>query len=249
MSASFASASSQSLSTAVPELPSTGYPFAVGMWVAPSTLGVEKTLFSFADTASANNYLEIRQSAANNFVVAAIAGGAEATANAGINGGANRWNFVLVRFDSATLRRIDALSPTGQTPSGNNTTSTAPTSLDTIALGARIASTTSQYFDGLIGEFWYTNTNIQPAGGATQTPILRQLAFGGPFSVPRVGQNLVQYLSLRQHPTAPLGEDFHIGAGKPWQSWGNGGGVTIGPHPPLPYWYSKPRPSMRPLVF
>jgi len=249
VAASFASASSQSLSTTVPELPSTGYPFAVGMWVAPSTLSVEKTLFSFADTGSANNYLEIRQTSGNNFAIAAAAGGAENTATAGINGGANRWNFVLARFDSATLRRIDVLSPTGQTPSGNTTTSTAPTSLDTLALGARIASSTSQYFDGLIGEFWYTNTNIQPSGGATQTPILRQLGWGGPFSVPRVGQNVVQYWSFREHPTAPKGEESLIGAGKPWQRWTNAGGVTAGPHPPLPFWYEKPRSARRPLVF
>lgn len=246
MAAFFASASSQSLSTTVPELPSTGYPFAVGMWVYPTTTSVEKTLFSMADTASANNYLEIRQNASNQFVAAAIAGGSEVTATAGING--TGWHFVLARFDSATLRRIDVLSPTGQTPSGNNTTSTAPTSLDTMALGARIASTTSQYFDGLIGEFWYTNTNIQPAGGATQTPVLRQLGWGGPFSVPHVGQNVVQYWSLREHPTAPKGDEALIGAGKAWQSWTNTGGVTIGPHPPLTCMYERLRSSRRPLV-
>lgn len=247
MAASFASASSQSLSTTSPLLPSTGYPFAVGMWVYPTTSGVEKTLFSFADTASADNYLEVRQNASNQFVAAAAAGGAEVTATAGING--TRWHFVLVRFDSATLRRIDVLSPTGQTPSGNNTTSTAPTSLDTLALGARIASTTTQYFDGFIGEFWYANVNIQPAGGATQTPVLRQLGRGGPFSVPKVAQNLVQYWSFREHPTAPKGEEAFIGAGKAWQGWTNTGGVTTGPHPPLPFWYERPRPARRPLVF
>ena len=247
MAASFASASSQSLSTTVPELPSTGYPFAVGMWVAPSTLSVEKTLFSFADTASANNYLEIRQTSGNNFAIAAAAGGAENTATAGINGGANRWNFVLARFDSATLRRIDAMSPTGQTPGNTVSTSTAPTSLDTLALGARIASTTSQYFDGLIGEFWYANVNIQPSGGAAN--LLRQLALGGPFSVPRVAQNVVQYWSFREHPTAAKGEEAHIGAGKAWQRWTNTGGVTTGRHPPIPYWYDRPRPARRPLVF
>ena len=247
MAASFASASSQSLSTTVPELPSTGYPFAVGMWVAPSTLSVEKTLFSFADTGSANNYLEIRQTAGNNFALAAAAGGAENTATGGINGGANRWNFVLARFDSATLRRIDVISPSGQTPGNTVTTSTAPASLDTMALGARIASTTSQYFDGLIAEFWYANVNIQPSGGASN--LLRRLAFGGPFSVPRVGRNVVQYWSFREHPTAAKGAEALIGAGKPWQRWTNTGGVTTGPHPPLPYGYEKPRPARRVLVF
>jgi hypothetical protein len=97
--------------------------------------------------------------------------------------------------------------------------------------------------DAFISEFWYTNTDIQPDGAQLNDDLLRQLAYGGPFSVPHVAANLIEYRSFRK--VIESDQDEAVGDGVYWggagrQVWTNTNGVTRGPHPPLPGWYAKP---------
>jgi hypothetical protein len=101
-------------------------------------------------------------------------------------------------------------------------------------------------FDGNVAEFWYTNTDIQPDGAQLDGNLLRQLAYGGPFSVPHIAGDILEYRSFRKviesdQDEAVGDEVYWGGAGR--QVWTNTNGVTRGPHPPLPGWYRKPADS------
>lgn len=240
MAASFASASTQYLICATH--PITAYPYSVGLWVYPTTTGAERTFFCLTDSGAATQRNALWQLSTNVWAISAWAGGTPNNASAGTVT-ANRWVFIVGRFISATNRRISVLQGDGSVVAAQGTTSRAfPTSAESISIGAMVSTSTAQYLDGNIGEFWYTNTDIQPDGLALQEPLLRQLAYGGPFSVPHIGKDLIEYRSFRKSLTTDqddgvevYSESFGV------QTWTNTNGVTIGHHPPLPYWYENPR--------
>lgn len=95
---------------------------------------------------------------------------------------------------------------------------------------------------------WYTNTDIQADGEQLQDSTLRQLAFGGPFSLPHIARDIIAYRSfedcLDSSQDRP-GSVYHRGAR---QVWTNTNGVTLGPHPPAAIWYDKPLPELGPMV-
>jgi hypothetical protein len=248
MAANFASASSQRLENAVLPLVSTGYPFTIGTWVYPTTTAADRTIWSIADTAVTNHWFELRQGATDVWTLASASGGTTNSINAGTVT-ANNWFFVLCRCISATSRRITVLDGNGEITLGFNSTSRAPTGLDAITIGCRKTSATSQFMDGMIAEFWLTNTDIQADGASQQPAMMRQLAYGGPFSVPHIAKDIIEYRSLRKYPSSEadgLEEVFHGAPGR--LTWTNTNGVTIGPHPPLPYWYEKPGQRRTPLI-
>lgn len=247
MSAFFVSGSSQRLTNTAP--PITGYPFTVGFYAEPTTNAVG-TLFCLTDTGTTNNYLMIRQSATSNFAIVARAGGTE-TAATGAAVVLGQKFYVVGRFISATNRRLDILRTTqGIETHNQSTTSRAPTGLDEMNLGAlNTSGGLTEFYDGHIGEFWFTNTDIQPDGAALTSPTLWQLAYGGPFSIPHVAQSIVEYRSLRKFPNVDgdeIGEWMSERFGR--QTWANNGGVTISRHDPLPYWYERPGQRRRLLV-
>lgn len=85
---------------------------------------------------------------------------------------------------------------------------------------------------GQIAEIWYTNTDIQPDGAQLQNSTLRQLAFNGPFSLPHIAKDIVEYRSFRSRLDSRQDtpeEVYHRGLR---QTWTNTNGVTLGPHPP-----------------
>jgi len=112
-------------------------------------------------------------------------------------------------------------------------------------LGALGHSAPTFFLNGLIAEYWLTNTDIQPDGAQLDDNLLRQLAYGGPFSVPHIAKDLIEYRSFRKviesdQDEAPGDEVYWGGAGR--QVWTNTNGVRRGPHPPLPGYYKRPRP-------
>lgn len=247
MAALFNAASSQRLRNSSPPL--TDYPFTVGAWVKPAAIGAAMRIFSLADTGTTNNHLSVYIAGGGNCIASAAAGGAEANASAG-QFNTTRWGFVLGRFISSTNRRIAAFQIGNATfAAAQNTTARAPSSMDTMAIGALESSSPTDFFDGLIAEFWLANADVLPGGGAFTADLMQTLALGGPFSWPHIARNIVEYRSLRQHPIGGRGSDIIVGAGVGVQTWSNVNGVGIGAHPPLPYWYANPRQRKTVLPF
>lgn len=121
--------------------------------------------------------------------------------------------------------------------------------MDRVTIGALGGTTPASFFDGLIGEYWVTATDIQGDGAQLQDGLLLQLAYGGPLSVPSVARDVIEYRSMIKHPTSDgdeVSENYvgHLGR----QVWTNHNGVTTGHHPPLPYWYEKPGQRRRVLT-
>lgn len=245
MGAFFTSGSSQRLSNSAP--PTTNYPFSVGLWVYPTTTAVNKDFWSLADTGTTNNWWKIGQNTADNWLFSAQAGGTVSTM-AGGTLTANAWAFLLARGISATSRRLDILHADGHISQFSNTQSRAPTGIDRMSLGCGDNSTPGEFFDGNIAEFWYTDTDIQADGAATNSDIVRQLAYGGPFSVPHIGAAVIEYRSLRKTLSSNEDDATEIYSGYGHQEWTNSGGARIGQHPPLPYWFVRPSQTMQNLI-
>lgn len=242
MSASFVAASSQRLVNSAS--PITAIPFTMGFWTnTPNTTG--QIIAGIWDTGTDNNYFRLVKT--TQFSISAAAGGPESSSAAGTVA-PNTWQFLVGRFISATNRRLAVLNADGSTAHVQNTTSRTPSGFDTMAIGAHEGSIPALFLDGRVAEFWVTNTDIQPDAAQLRDALLFQLAYGGPFSVPYIAKDIIEYRSLRKAPASyadDMGEVFHGPLGR--QVWTNTNGVTIGPHPPLPYWYAKP-PDARPLT-
>lgn len=231
MAAFFASASSQYLSNAAS--PITGYPYTIGIWVYPTTTAASKDFVGISDTGTTNNLASIRQNASDQWSFISQAGGAAVTANGGTVT-ANQWAFFIGRGIAAANRRLDVLQFDGSTAHAQNTSSQTPTGIDTMIIGGRLTSAgASNFFDGRIGEFWYTNTDIQPDGASLNDDVLRQLARFGPFSVPSIAKDVLEYRNLFQALGNPTDNPMDCYSRIGRQVWTNTGGVIGGGHPPL----------------
>lgn len=245
MSASFSAASTQHLSNAAPLLVSTLYPASVGLWYNLAALGtVERVLFSYSDTAATNTYLKIRitSTEALEVGVAAASGAASASAGAGYVV-AGQWQFVLARLVSATSRWLESVDHNGAIVQAQQATSRAPSSLDTMTIGAHQDSGgVSLPWDGLIGEYWLADIDVGINGAAALNPqLLLYLARNGPFAVPHIAHSVVEYRSFR----SSLGSDTDkLGVGLYHRGqrsvWANVSGVTVGAHVPLSGSYRAP---------
>jgi len=222
--------------------PITAYPFTIGCLVMPTaTPGAAAGVYSVCDTGAATNYWALALNSANGLRIDSNAAGSVQTTTI-LTVTNSHWYYTLLRFISATNRRASVLSDDGTISSAQNTVSSTPTSIARIQLGD--LSSAGLNFTGRIAEFWYTNTDIQPDGGALENELLWQLALGGPFSVPHIAKDIIEYHGMRAEVLADNGPDDYYGAfGR--QIWTAAGTVSIGPHPPLPYWYVKPGQNLR----
>lgn len=203
-------------------------PFSTGFWMKPTTVSGIKNLLTISDTTTTNAFNLFQ----NGTSVSANANGSF-TISAGTLV-ANAWFYVVMRFISAANAMLSILSADGIIATGFNTTVNVPTGLTNMALGAASASAGSAFFDGSMAEWWITNSDIQSDGATLQASTLRQLSRGGPFSLPHIAKDIVDYRSLRY----ALGSDqdaqpdYDLG-NKGRQIWANSGGVTRAAHPPL----------------
>lgn len=136
---------------------------------------------------------------------------------------------------------------TGVITHGQNITSVTPTA-NRMAVGALDGSSPTSFWDGGVSELWYTNTDIQADGLQLINDTVWKLAYGGPFSIPHIGASVIEYRSLRKHPSSDGDDPNEIFSSAGQQIWSNVGVATIGQHPPLPYWYVRPGQVIRNLV-
>jgi len=238
MSASFSSASSQGL--VLSSAPISGFPISVAMWIYPTTTGSEKHYWRYGNSASATAGVDLGQSSGNKWQMAGDDGSTFDRAEVGTVT-ANQWAFVVGRFLAANERYMSVLEYNGPVSAVSSTVNKT-FSGNWMSVGRRNGTAAASFWDGSIAEFWYTNVDIQPGGGALQESVLRQLAFGGPFSLPHIAKDIVEYHSFRRGLSSDedvVGEVYFGAAGRQaWVDSTNAG--TLGPHPPLPYWYRSP---------
>jgi hypothetical protein len=251
MSAGFVVANSQYLNNSAQPLVSTGYTFAVGVWCRLRAVSATfQTIFAISDTATANNYFAVRVSDLEVIQLAAAGGGSASNANSANSMTVGAWYFILARAIASDLRRLHILRADGFAEDAQVTTSRSPTGLDTSTIGALNLSTgVTNFWGGEIAELWYTRTDIQNDTGVLSASLVRQLAYGGPFSVPHIAKDILEYRSFRKviesDQDEAVGDEVYWGdAGR--QVWTNTNGVTRGPHPPLPGWYRKQSPIIMP---
>lgn len=249
MAALFTAASTQYLINSAPAV--LDYPISVGMWINLAAVGASaRTLWALSDTGTTNNYLMLRMTAGELISAVARAGGTESAASVATAITAGSWCFAVGKFLSSTERRSAVLHANGLVEFGSSAAARVPTGMDTMTIGALSTSGgITEPWDGLIGEYWLLNADatVAPAAGWNADSIF-QLAYGGPFSNPRLADKIIEYRSFRKYPSSEgdeIGEVYH---GMDRQTWTNTNGVTISHHPPLPYWYEKPGQHRRLLV-
>lgn len=227
-----------------PLMPSNGLLMTVGLWVRPDALSFYAWCWS--RTAGAQ-FCTLSDMVAGAFSGSAApwslyAAGSvsDATAAVATNIVLGHWYFVVCRIITATNRRIAVLdSSTGAIEHAQSTISVNMSTLVNLDLGFRITDTLVT--NGAFAEFWYTATDIQADAGQLDDATVRQLAYGGPFSVPHVAASVLEYRSLKSRLiTADQSDEVFVkGAFPSWVTGGTGIG-TITAHPPLPYWYRAP---------
>ena len=225
------------------------YPFTVGLIAKLTAVGsVSRVLWGLTDTGTADNYLLIRMPNTEAPAVVAAAGGTDNSTTAAGTMTAGAWMFILGRFVSSTERKINTYSfSNGAIATGVTTTARAPTGMDTITLGALSTSGgISLPWDGAIAEYWLANADVGSPGVSIPNQDVHALALKGPFAFSHIVKNLVEYRSFRKSLLSTSddpSETYYGGWGR--HTWTETNGVTISPHPPLPYYYRKPRQIIR----
>lgn len=248
MGALFVSASSQFLENNAPPLITV--PLTVGMWFNPSAVSATTYLYQLAagGSATANGEgWDIRFTSTGIIGVGTAGGGTRTSANTIGTIAANTWTFVIGRWIAANLRRIDILFPGGATEHVSTVVSnTPPGPITRESIGCSDNSVRGGFYSGIIGEFWKTNTDIQPDGLALTDATLRQLAYYGPFSIQSIAKDIVDYRSLRSSVGSDTDEqpDYAMG-NKGRQTWVNNAGVIYAAHPPLSPGYRGPSDIIR----
>lgn len=222
--------STQYLTTTL--IPVTTFPFTVGMWFymdAVSTLA--QNLFAITDTGSADNMMIGGVNSSEQFRIAAQQSAGGLNTNAGPTVVAAGWNYGVWRFINATNYRAHVRLASGTTGNSTVTTSTTPTGLDTMTLGARQPSTGADFFwGGRIAEFFIANGDIYRSTGSTMDQaLITHLSFNGPLKTPFLADQLVHYRSFRTHPSLKCAGDLDRGIAQ--IEWTNTGGATLNAHP------------------
>lgn len=249
----FASASSQYL-TLVPSPPVTAVPFTIAAWMRPTTVAGPNAEYciGMSNSGSDNSfhYIIRRADTGAGFKWAAYSEDTGALSGISAKAGtptAGQWDFVVGRFVGSSSRWCDVLAGTGGTDHGQSTTTNTPAGINNQSLGSILFLTggAQAFFDGNVAEFWMTDSDVQGEDAALSDSLLRQLAYGGPFSVPHVASRLVMYRSFRDGVT---GSNLTSAYAKRYgdMQWSATNSPIVSIHPPLPYWYARPNSQIRP---
>jgi hypothetical protein len=247
MSARFLATSSQRLTNSSP--PVVTMPFTVGFWCQPTVSSTAQSAWAMCDPAGTHFYGVTFISSGTQVELQQNSGATTSEVIASFTYTLGQWVYCLLRCIGAADKRLTAMNHTGLVASINSVTSKTPT-VTTVDIGALGRSAPIQLWSGYVAEYFITNTDIQPGGGAMQESLLRQLAFGGPFSVPHIAADILDYQAFR----SALGSDTAVDtdgfydAPKGQQIWTNTNTVGLGPHPPLPGNYADLRVAGRSMI-
>ena len=212
-----------------------GYPVTMAAWVNATGVSNTGQAFSLGQNVTRNSF-NLGQGS-NVFAMTADNGTAFQTTNLGSVTTANTWSFVVCRFISATNRRGSSLLFDGGITHAQGTTNVTMSGLTRFRIGQR-ADNTAQPWTGFVAECWYTNTDIQPDGLQLSSDTLVRLAYNGPFSIPSIANDVVEYRALRKCLTSDqdiIGSTYYnmglIGGSRP--TWTANSTVTLGQHPPI----------------
>lgn len=210
------------------------FPFTCGAWVSSTSLADDSYFFSVVASASSDANRISFGSAGNQWNINMDGGGVgEDFTNSAGSFVVNTWYYVVGRYSSATNRRMIALHPNGAAQEVVQTASRTPVNCNSVYTHCTPAFGFTHGWPGHIAELWWANVDIQPDGASLNTAMLRQLAYEGPFSVPHVAPNIVEYSSFRENRIL---RDYATYAGR----WAHAGTVQIAPHPPLLARYRYP---------
>lgn len=154
--------------------------------------------------------------------------------------------FVLGRFIANNNRRISVLHTDGSSAHNQQTDSGTQPAFNCISIHtAPTASGGNTLNVDDIAEYWILNSDVQPDSAQTDEALLRILAYQGPFAVPHLRKQIVEYRSFRS--------GIHVGGapGDVWFSQRYGainytqtGSISTGIHPSQVSSYLRPFPKM-----
>jgi hypothetical protein len=221
---------------------STLLPLSMGCWFyVPVLPGAGQTIMAVSDAnATAQHFVRFTLAGFGNRVpsIETIAGGSTNVRSVTGSISAGQWCYMVGRWIGASDRWVSALFADGAITHGQATVNRSLTGLDTVSFGGRRDSAGSSAFMSVqVAEAWVANVDVQPGGGQLSNDLMRQLAYGGPLSLPHIADNLVLYRSFRS-AIAEDAMDEHS-APSP-QTWNVEGVPLLAPHPPLPYWHEGP---------
>jgi hypothetical protein len=220
----------------------TSTPLTVGMWFRLGAVGTAvQSLWALADMTAGAAFMSTGVNSTETVIIRASNGTATDTPVGAVMT-VGPWHFHVARFLANNDRRISLLAM-GATSiiTHANSGATEANVTTQMAIGARISNNPVAFFwTGSIAEFWIADADIWFSGADLPNEMVHQLAFGGPFSIPRVAKALTEYRSFRcglDSRDDGSGDVYHRGVR---QTWTAVGGPTLAPHPPLPYWYQRP---------
>jgi hypothetical protein len=222
MSLRLAAASSQYLVNSSP--PALVMPFSVGMWVNLAAVGsTVRTLWSYSDTGSTNNYFRIAMSSTEQIYATVAAGGAEDSGSASTATlAAGQWAHVYCRFLSTTSRVNQVYTQTAFNSNQDTTSVAVPSGLDTMAIGALVTSAgASSFWDGLIAEYWLVDSAYASVSGA-------KLKDCAPWGHATALDHIVEHRSFRKGWMDDINELYTRGQR---QTWVPTNSPLVGHHP------------------
>ena len=204
-------------------------PFTIGMWYK-AVAGAVSVLTSVNDGTIG---WEIYFNSTGPVVRAGYWTGSATQGTASATTVADQWNFVVARLITTASKRVANLLPSGAIAHVQNTsTTTEPTTLVNVDIGGW-----EPYCDGDIAEWWLAGVDVQPDGLQLKDDLLRQLAYKGPFSVPYIAANVLQYRSFRRGLLEGPGDTYFHGTPLITTVMG---APAMAEHPPICGDYVKP---------
>lgn len=234
----------------------TAAPFTVAMWIRPTdTSGEDRFFWALRNSAEFDlEQFSLGISNSETWRLQVVGDSEEESGLADFGSASlNQWHFVLGRFISSTNCRASVLEYDGTISHAQVTDGIVPSGINEECLGGLpVGGAGDQCLEGCIAEYWITNADIQPGGGQLQETLLRRLAHGGPFSVPHIAKDILEYRSFRGWTsqtrliTGGLADNYWGRAPRTWLT--DSSFPPGGENPPLPYWYRRPGQRKRALL-
>lgn len=219
----------------------TAAPLTIGFWYYPRNAGLNGGGITLNDP---TNFSGMGFFIYQNGGTYSFQAGSTDVANAGAIT-ANKWTYILARANGVANRWMSVLDASGSVASGQNTVSVTPTGIAWTTINAYADnSIVTNYGDGIFAEFFIANADVQGDGAQTKEALIRKLAYEGPWSIPHLAPNILEYHSFRRGYNYNKDDDDF---GKSMIYYTNNGAV-IGAHPPLAPGYRRPSDSYLNLV-